>query len=362
MSGELIAFRADASPRIGGGHVMRCLTLADELRAGGARTLFLCRPGPGDLVDAIAARGHEVRPLAPADPGVAPEPGDPPHAAWGGAPWRRDAEETAAAIGAAGAAWLVVDHYAFDARHAAAARAAARRIMAIDDLDDRPLGADLLLDQSRLPRMGPRRHEAPRALIGPRHALLRPDFADWRGAALARRATPDAPPRILISTGLMDVGGAAAAAAAALAELDVALEIAVGAAAPSAAALERLAADAPNIALRLDARNMAELMARADLAVGAVGASTWERFCLGLPSVVFILADNQRAIAEALQADGLARVLGRPEACGPEPLRRAVGALLADPAALAEQSRRGAALCDGAGAARAAAAMREVGA
>ncbi len=354
----IVAFRVDASREIGGGHVMRCLALADALTAAGARCLFLCRAHIGDMIGAIEARGFAVARLpAPTAP-YRGGPDDPPHASWAGASWRVDADDCTAALAGLdldGAAldWLVVDHYALDARWSEAMRAAARRVMVIDDLDDRPIDADLLLDQSRLPALGPRRHLATRTLIGPRYALLRPAFRERRAVSLARRRRPATRPRLLISTGLLDIGGGALFAAEALAEAGVAIDVAVGAHATSAGALGALCERAPGLTLHLDAGNMAELMAEADLAIGAAGATTWERLCLGLPALLFVLADNQRPIAEGLAAEGLATVIGAPGDLGAKALCDAVTRKLADPEALRAEAETIARVCDGLGAERA---------
>lgn len=356
-----VVIRTDASQVIGGGHVMRCLTLAAALRDRGASVLFLSRAGPGDGHERIRAQGFEIAPLAAADRAVAPGPGDPPHAAWLGADWRSDADACAAALNArrAGPAdWIVIDHYGIDARWLAAMRPNGRRFLALDDLDDRRLDADILLDQSRLSGGARRTHAAPTALIGPHYALLRPEFAETRPASLARRAAlADTPRRIFISTGLMDVGGASVAAAAALAPLGLPMTVAIGARAASADALRGVAERSPELTLAFDAIDMAALMRDADLAIGAAGATTWERFCLGLPSLVYVLADNQKEIAASLEAGGLATPLGRPADLPPATLRALVAARLADRPGLAEQSRRIAALCDGRGADRVCEAM-----
>src|SRR5690606_38980223 len=111
-----VALRTDASDRIGTGHLMRCLTLADALRAAGARTRFVSRPLPRGLGEVVKAGGHElvllpprleragaatddgrVVPPAPSAPSAPPAP-DPPHAAWLGATQDDDAAQTLAAL------------------------------------------------------------------------------------------------------------------------------------------------------------------------------------------------------------------------------------------------------------------------
>lgn len=350
--------RTDASRRIGGGHVMRCLTLAQALTARGADVEFLCRELPGDLSALIGAHGFTFKYLTEPDAPFRARPDDVAHADWLGLEWERDADETAAELSALGGAdWLIYDHYALDQRWADRVRRScggAMKVMAIDDIDDRPLGAELLLDQSRLPTLGPRRFGAERDLIGPGFALLRPEFQALREASLARReATASAASRIFISTGMMDVGGAAALSVEALAPLGAPIDVAVSARASSAEGLQSLAEQYENVSLHLDAVNMGELTAAADIGVGAAGATTWERLCLGLPAALFVLAENQKPIAEGLGVMELGVCLGEPDAAeAPARLRAAVEAMLSDPGALLAMSRRCAAACDGEGAER----------
>jgi len=139
MNPRKIAFRVDASLKIGTGHVMRCLTLAEALRDRGCESTFICREHPGNLIDLISERGFTALGLPAVD--VAQDLGLelnlPPHAAWLGADWRTDATQTRKAIGDVTADWLVIDHYAIDERWERKLRPACRRLMVIDDLADR---------------------------------------------------------------------------------------------------------------------------------------------------------------------------------------------------------------------------------
>lgn len=278
-----IGFRVDASRRIGGGHVMRCLALANALRDRGADTVFLSRIMDGDLTARTASDGHRVIALAPASSPFSPAFGDPRHASWAGISWQRDAEEAVAGLmHVDGVDWLIMDHYSFDARWVNAVRPAARRVLVIDDLDDRLLDCDLPVDPSRL-EPAPRRHGGRDNLIGPRFALLRPELAARRPAALARRRRRHPVRTVLISTGMMDVGRLALLTAHALRDTKFLVTVAVGARAPTMAELQRIESEARNVTVRVSAIAMANLMAAADLAIGSGGTTTWERCCLSLP-------------------------------------------------------------------------------
>lgn len=341
------AFRVDASARIGGGHFARCLTLASALRERGHAARFLCRDLPPSLREEARAAGVAVDALSVPD----------------GA-WDTDARETAAALAAGGAcSVLVVDHYGLDARWERAMRAAAGKIMVIDDLDDRPHDCDLLLDlgavteRARLPAAA--RSPAPRTLTGPDFALLREEFAAARRASGPRLKGVS---RILAAFGGSDPTGEtekAIAAIRALRRADIYADIVVGSMNPRRQAIESLCAEQPRLAFHAGPRNLAELMSRADLGVGAAGGTAWERCCLFLPSVIIAVAANQNAIAEGIAGRGAAVNLGWHEGVGVATLRDALEALSAAPERVAELSRSAGELVDGEGVRRVLSAMEE---
>jgi UDP-2,4-diacetamido-2,4,6-trideoxy-beta-L-altropyranose hydrolase len=356
-----VTFRADASITIGTGHVMRCLTLAEALRARGHTCRFITRDLPGHLGTRIAAQGFDCTLLPAPLPDFVPEPGAPAHAAWAGLPWSDDAEATRTA--AVGADVLVVDHYAFDARWEAAARPDGARLMVIDDLADRPHQADVLLDQNFGRRSADYDDLLPAGterLVGPRYALLRPEFAGRRPAALAERAARGfALSQVLVSMGGIDLPNATGKVLDVLAARP-ALEVTVvmGPNAPALAEVRAQAAAMPRPAkVLVDVTDMASLMAKADLAIGAAGGSAWERCVFGLPTLLGVLADNQASAARALEAAGVVVGLGRPEAA--DFTERLMAALdrAGDQALLAAMSGAAAAVADGKGAERVAKAI-----
>jgi UDP-2,4-diacetamido-2,4,6-trideoxy-beta-L-altropyranose hydrolase len=301
-----IAFRTDASLKIGTGHVMRCLTLADALRERGAQSTFICRPHAGHLLDLIQQRGHTAKALAPADDAFT-APADPTHAKWLGTDWASDVEQTRQALGDQVVDWLVVDHYALDRRWEKSLRPHTRRIMAIDDLADRPHDCDLLLDQNlgrQLKDYGGLLSRHTQTLIGPAYALLRPEFARWRDHSLQRRAKPQLK-NLLITMGGVDQANATGQVLDALARFelptDLRITVVMGPAAPWLAQVQAQAAAMPcPTQVQAGVSNMAQLMAESDLCIGAAGSTSWERCCLGLPTIQLALADNQKEAALAL--------------------------------------------------------------
>lgn len=310
-----IVFRVDSSTHIGSGHIVRCTTLARALRDRGLDCQFVCRELTGNLIDSIRDQGfavislrHNVAMDTPADPSA------PVNAAWLGTDWRTDADQTIEALKEHAVDWLVVDHYALDARWEAALRPHAHKIMAIDDLADRTHDCDLLLDSSLLPDMDERYNGLVPTrcakLVGPTWALLQPDYAD-----LHPRTPPRLGPvqRILISFGGVDqhnATGMAVAAVLALQRDDIAVDVVISSRSPHAAAVRAQIKHSPNITIHDSVPCLAPMMLQADLALGAGGMTSWERCCLGLPAIVVTLADNQRFIAGELDGQGMVQWLG----------------------------------------------------
>lgn len=356
-----VLFRTDASLRIGTGHVMRCLTLAEVLRKRGAESAFICREFEGDLIRYIRdTRGFPVHALPRSSaPMHASRDGDlPVHHAWLEADWSADAAQTARHIGgqAGRVDWLVVDHYALDARWQAGVRSLADRLLIIDDIADRPHLADYLLDQNLYDgpeaRYASRVPSEARLLLGPEFALLRPEFAEARRNARPRDGQVD---RILVFFGGADPGNATALAVEALSRAGfshLAADVVVGAVNPNKDAVQAACARRPGTDFHCQAGNMAELMAKADLALGAGGTTSWERCCLGLPTLTASVAENQRELTATLARHGVLHDLGWGGDLTVESIASALRTCLGDPGRLAAMSRLGLAIVDGLGADR----------
>jgi UDP-2,4-diacetamido-2,4,6-trideoxy-beta-L-altropyranose hydrolase len=296
-----VVFRVDASREIGTGHVMRCLTLARALPRE-ARVEFVCRELDGDLCESVEACGYLVHRL-------------PATSANGAVPERDVAETVAVLADEAGSrpAWLVVDHYGLDAAWEAALRPHADRIFAIDDLANRAHDCDLLLDQNYYEdaeaRYASRVPESTRCLLGPRFALLRPEFA---AARAAQREEPGVE-RLFVSFGGHDryAGSARVAEALSLLGRDApAADIVLGRDGFLRDKLAGLVEGLQGVELHGYVDDIARLMVRCTFAVGAGGSSTWERCALGLPALTIVAADNQRETTEDLARAGAIINLG----------------------------------------------------
>lgn len=298
--------RCDASHQIGTGHVMRCLTLARKLRESGAMCRFVCREHTGHLCGLIRDCGFEVVSLPEGTGQERLSQNTTAHGHWLGANWQTDAEQTIAAIGGQRPDWMVVDHYALDHRWEELLRPHCGRIMVIDDLADRRHDCDLLLDQNlvlnrdiRYDHLLPQ--EATR-LLGATYALLQPQYTQ-----LYMRTPPRLGPveRILVYFGGADLPNLTGLALTALSDLAYSrflADVVISDHGVHSALIRTQAASLPWVTLHSGLPTLAPLIARADLAIGAAGATSWERCCLGLPAVIITLADNQIPLARALEA------------------------------------------------------------
>lgn len=354
-----VLLRTDASARIGLGHLRRCLSLAQALRAHGAHCHFVCRDLGLDVAALVAAEGFGCTLLPrPVDACFQPGAGQPAHAAWAGLPQEDDAAQTLRALRPLAPDWVVVDHYAFDHRwHAAVAPALGCRIAAIDDLADRRLQVDLLIDHNLaddpaakyaacLPAGTP-------CCLGPGHALLAPAYARAAPCVVQDRVNS-----IGIFMGGTDADGISQRVlqACSLAGFSGPVEVAASSAFVHLAALRQAVADRPNTRLLLDQPDLAAFFGRHGLQIGAGGGATWERCCLGTPTLALAVADNQRqALAPLARRQVLRLVAGQPPAAAD------IAAALAELLASAPLRRRLAdaarTLVDGQGAARVAAVM-----
>jgi UDP-2,4-diacetamido-2,4,6-trideoxy-beta-L-altropyranose hydrolase len=312
-----VLFRCDASLAIGSGHVMRCLTLANALRKEGARCRFVCREYPGNLINKICAADFPVVGL-PVEGGLIPSPersmGSPKHAAWLGADWQTDAAQTFEAFPDENFDWLVVDHYGIESRWENTFRGSCENILVIDDLADRKHDCDILLDQNLVAEMDKRYAglvpEDCTKLLGPKYALLQPEYAELREKAKPREGPIK---RILVYFGGADqdnLTGTTVEAILSVGYLNLFADVVINPESPYAESVRHLVKNKQNFRLYENVPSLAFLMLEADLCIGASGATTWERCCLGLPALVVTLAENQLQVAMKLHAKGAIKWIG----------------------------------------------------
>lgn len=335
-----VVFRVDASVCTGTGHVMRCLVLANELAENGLASHFVCRSHQGHMAEKIGGQGHEVVMLSlgptVSDRGTAGLD----YASWLGADWETDAEETIRVVAAVQPLWLIVDHYAVDARWERRVREATGvKLMVIDGQANREHDCDLLLDQTSSLE-GEARWDglvpgSCKLLVGPCYALLRPEFVS---AQRTLRQRDGRVRRIFVAFGGVDEPNATALALDAIAGLarpDVAVDVVVGASNPHRKQLQERCRALNNVNLHVQPSCVAKLMASADLAISAGGMVLLEQCFMQLPSIVVSIAANQIKPARALDEHGAALYagdidVGNPEATV-EKIRQSLLQLLAAP-------------------------------
>jgi UDP-2,4-diacetamido-2,4,6-trideoxy-beta-L-altropyranose hydrolase len=381
-----VVFRADASVSIGTGHIVRCATLAEALRAtsevanphdaansqisapkpaslsANIDIHFITHAAQGDLNDWLPQKGFTVHILPQGD---------------GNAPVARCELEAVQAILSQwpdGVDWLVVDHYGLDAPWESAMRPFVRKILVIDDLANRAHDCDALLDQNWHPNASQRYQGLVPAqaqfMLGPEYALLRPEFAGARAQVQARRSEPpEAVLRLLICFGGTDPSGEtlkALAAVVLLAMPDLQVDVVVGAGNPCNREIEAACQRRRNTTFYCQTEAVAELMGKADVALTSGGTVTWEKLCVGLPGLSVAVAENQLALSEAVQAAGAQWFLGLADGVAlsderagvdvpvvtVERMREALLTLCADAGVRRRQAERGMLLVDGQGAGR----------
>jgi UDP-2,4-diacetamido-2,4,6-trideoxy-beta-L-altropyranose hydrolase len=350
-----VALRADASRTIGMGHVKRCLALAAALRASGADTRLVTR-NLGVEVGAMADQAGIASLLLPAPVSNTPALTDRvPHAAWAQVGWQVDADQSIEALSGWQPDWLLVDHYAFDARwHRYVSTRLNVHLAVIDDLADRDLGAELLIDHNlckdHREKYSGRLPEGAAILGGPRFALLGPAYKD-----VASFPVQEVVRSIGIFMGGVDVdnlSGIALVACRKHAHFAGPVEIAITRAYPHAQALRALAAQWPETRVIADLPDLKDFFGRHDLQIGAGGSAAWERCRVGVPTLALTAAANQEAVLPALAALGAVALIAGPTPPNEDSIGSAVRSLLAQPLLRQELSERSCALVDGLGARR----------
>jgi UDP-2,4-diacetamido-2,4,6-trideoxy-beta-L-altropyranose hydrolase len=344
-----IAIRVDASQQIGTGHFMRCLTLADALELRGAHIRFVSRHLPAYLQDMLRDKGYEFKMLeSPANEKL----DELAHSHWLGTTQRRDAEEALQLLSDRTWEWVIVDHYALDARWDSILRQRVKNILVIDDIADRQHDCDILLDQNFYVDMESRYSgkvpEHCRLLLGPQYALLRDEFRQWHQQVKPRSGPVK---RIFVFFGGVDIDNYTGRTIDALVALDMNglhVDVVIGAQHPYREQIQATCAG-HRLNCYVQTNRMAELMVAADLAIGAGGSATWERCCLGLPTLTVSLANNQTEIAKGLDLSGACQYVGSQQTATVKVLSKAVFELLKDNNRLQAISAQAYSLVDGLG-------------
>jgi UDP-2,4-diacetamido-2,4,6-trideoxy-beta-L-altropyranose hydrolase len=343
-----LVIRADADTRMGTGHVMRCLALAQGWQARGGQAVFVSACDSDGLLQRLRNEAFRVVELEETYP------------------YSQEWEATSQVLTAHPDAWVVLDGYHFDPAYQRRIRLAGHPLLVIDDMAHLDhYCADMVVNQNIYAEQLDYSCEADtRLLLGTRYALLRREFWPWRQW---EREIPEVARKLLVTLGGADPDNQTLKVVRALQELRVGgLEatVVIGASNPYCRALESAIGDSAaslhsQLAIQLvrNVTNMPELMARADVAVTAGGSTCWETAFMGLPNLILVLAENQREVAEGLATQGVAVNLGSHTEVGESGLVAVLGESIHDRARRETMSENGRDLVDGAGVHRVAAAL-----
>jgi len=352
-----VSFRVDASIDMGTGHVMRCLTLAHVLADQGAICQFICRAHEGNLIEYVSAQGFNVEVLD-LETSTKAHVDDLAHSSWLGAGMIQDANACSALLEVFQPDWLVVDHYGLDARWEISLAPHYRKLLVIDDLADRPHVCNLLLDQTFGRNMDDYASHVPVdciLLCGSKYSLLRYDFPTWRDYSLSRREKPVFK-NLLINMGGIDKNNVTCSVLEALKVFNIPsgfkITVVMGRDAPWLESVQTQVQRMPcSTEVLVGVKNMAQIMADSDLAIGAAGSTTWERCCLGLPTIAVTTAKNQEMISYNLNMYGAVLAISILDKDFSSQLNSAF-IRLSDPINLKQMSEISAAVTDGFGAQR----------
>lgn len=309
-------FRVDSSNQIGSGHVIRCLTLAQGLRNNGANCTFLSRNLDGNINHLICKKDFQLIELPRPIIQYKNYDYNIEHSAWSEVSWEQDAEETINCIKKNNFNKLVVDHYAFSHSWETRVSKYIKDVIVIDDLGDREHFCNYLLDQNLGSSHSKYLNLIPKdckTLIGTEYALIRPEFIEHRNESIDRNRS-ESSKRILINFGGGDPKNYISKILKSISVYKIStvikIDIILGAINYNLDECYNLAKLIPNeINFFHYLDNMSETLIKTDLVIGAAGSSSWERCCMGIPSIIFSLAKNQNNIAKALSDSGAALLL-----------------------------------------------------
>jgi UDP-2,4-diacetamido-2,4,6-trideoxy-beta-L-altropyranose hydrolase len=344
-----VAFRLDASHLIGSGHFMRCLTLADALFKKGINIRFICRYLPDSLHSMLEKSSHEIV-LLPES--IQTDSADElAHSHFLGVSQTVDAKDTLEALSDRLWDWVIVDHYGIDARWHEVLRKVTKQIMVIDDIADRTHDCELLLDQNLYSDMQSRYNNRVSIeccqLIGPSYCLLRQEFSELRRKLRSRTGKVE---RILVFFGGIDPDNYTGRSIEVIQSLGmtVHVDVVIGGDNPHLMSIKEIC-EASGYDLHIQTPRMGELMASADLALGAGGSASWERCCLGLATISVAFAENQFDIAHALHDVGACVFLGDGRSVTQEKIKETLSKLVYDSQKLNDMSNNAYSLVDGIG-------------
>jgi UDP-2,4-diacetamido-2,4,6-trideoxy-beta-L-altropyranose hydrolase len=339
-------FRVDASEEIGAGHVVRCLTLAEELHKGLHEVIFLCREMPDYFISLIKKKGFYFIRLVSNHPVGSV---DDAHYVL---------ELLHSKFDSFQGNYLIIDHYKINQVWESVLKQKIDKIIVIDDLANREHVCAILLD-ANLYNEPEQRYEDlipfhTKKLFGPHYALLRREFAEVRNQMLNKQISRRAITNILICFGGTDPTNETLKVINALESLlnynmKFELTVIVGQANPNVQSIKERCKDLKNIRLLIQPTSIAQEMSRSHIAVCGGGTMTWERYCLGLPALVIAIADNQIGIAKQSEKRNIDRYLGKAHSVSEQKIKDELLTYIELPYLLEERRQNAMNLVDGEG-------------
>ncbi len=290
--------RADADSRMGTGHIMRCIALAQAWQDQGGEVTFISHCDSEPLKERIKDEGFTLIPIER----ISPDPSD--------------LENTLSILKtdiSGKKKWIVLDGYHFIPAYQKAIRDEGISLTVIDDMNHLDhYHADVLLNQNiNAPELTYHCDDDTALLLGTRYALLRREFLQYRDY---RHNVPERARNILVTLGGADQDNVTLKVIDALKlfeDLKIQVKIVIGPANPYQEILSQALSSAQFACdLITNPTNIPELMAWANLAISAGGSTCWELIFMGVPSILITIAENQQQVAEHLALMGLASNLG----------------------------------------------------
>lgn len=313
-----IIIRCDASVIIGSGHVIRCRTLGRELKRNGAEILFICRRGKGDLISLVEKEFEVIalpefineKNIDKGELGLATDTSQ-----------EQDANECIKLMESRNTGridWIIVDHYRIGKFWEEKMKEQLEinkevKLLVIDDLANRKHQANILLDQNYFGSATEERYaslipESCKRLLGPKFAILGSEYSAMHKQVVNRKTVK----RVLLFFGGSDEENLTERTIKILMKeklRNIAIDVVIGGSNQNKNKVELIAGRRKLTSVHFGLPSLAGLIARADMAIGAGGTTTWERICLKLPTIVIPCAENQRKHSKELYKVGAIELL-----------------------------------------------------
>lgn len=303
-----VLIRCDAHLSIGTGHVMRCLAIAQELADSGHHPYFAFSTVADQIISRLKKEGFDYFVIKAKRGSLA------------------DARQTIKLAGQIGAVWVITDGYHFKTDYQWFIKQAGFDLLCVDDVAGCRYVADIILNQN--PGFSRSDYSAginTKFLLGPNYALLRREFHMAGKKQQCKKNN-----NILVTMGGTDPNDLTSQVLEAL--ITVALDkvtVLIGSMNPNKEHIKKIVQKFPfPVELITDAENVVPYMKRARLVIHAAGSTSWELAYFGVPSICFILAENQEPVASALAKAEYSVNAGWFSAFSPKKMRQMIVSLL----------------------------------